>query len=112
MTVERRRRGKTRPQAGVGRLKPAPPLRANSLVAQAVSPAICWFLLALLLPFSASAQSVRGTVTDDGRKALEGVAVHLFHQETNRPRHALTDSRGEFTISNLRSEEHTSERQS
>ena len=32
---------KMRPQAGVGRLKPAPPLRANDLplVAQAVSPA-------------------------------------------------------------------------
>src|ERR1035437_2807531 len=58
-------------------------------------------LLALLLPLAATAQSVRGTVTDDGRKALEGVAVHLVHQETNRPRQALTDTRGEFTISNL-----------
>jgi hypothetical protein len=58
-------------------------------------------LLALLLPLAATAQSVRGTVTDDGRKALEGVAVHLVHQETSRPRQALTDSRGEFTISNL-----------
>src|ERR1035441_10099307 len=58
-------------------------------------------LLALLLPLAASAQSVRGTVTDAGHQALEGVAVHLVHQETNRPRHALTDPRGEFTISNL-----------
>ena len=55
----------------------------------------------LLLPLAAIGQSVRGTVTDAGRKALEGVAVHLIQQETNRPRNALTDPRGEFTISNL-----------
>jgi Carboxypeptidase regulatory-like domain len=58
-------------------------------------------LLSLLLPLAATAQSVRGTVTDAGHQVLEGVAVHLVHQETNRPRHALTDPRGEFTISNL-----------
>src|ERR1019366_5832091 len=58
-------------------------------------------LLALLLPLAATAQSVHGTVTDAGHQALEGVAVHLVHQETNRPRHALTDPRREFTISNL-----------
>jgi hypothetical protein len=55
--------------------------------------------LALLLPLVASGQSVRGTVTDDGRKALEGVSVRLVQQETNRARQALTDARGEFTIS-------------
>jgi hypothetical protein len=58
-------------------------------------------LLALLLPLAATGQSIRGTVTDAGHQALEGVAVHLVHQETNRPRHALTDPRGEFTISGL-----------
>ena len=47
-------------------------------------------LLALLLPLAASAQSLRGTVTDAGHKALEGVAVRLVHQETNRQRNALT----------------------
>src|ERR1035437_5412362 len=56
---------------------------------------------ALLLPLAASGQSVRGTVTDGGRKVLDGVAVRLVHQETNRLRNALTDPRGEFTISNL-----------
>ena len=58
-------------------------------------------LLALLLPLAGSGQTIRGTVTDGGRKALEGVAVRLVQQETNRPRQALTDPRGEFTISNL-----------
>jgi hypothetical protein len=58
-------------------------------------------LLGLLLPLAASGQSVRGTVTDGGRKALAGAAVRLIHQETNRPRNALTDARGEFTISLL-----------
>src|ERR1022692_4854745 len=58
-------------------------------------------LLALLLPLAVSGQTIRGTVTDGGRKALEGVAVRLVQQETNRPRQALTDPRGEFTISNL-----------
>src|ERR1039458_8131289 len=61
----------------------------------------CFVLLALLLPLAASGQSVRGTVTDAGRKPLEGVAVHLVHQETNRQRNALTGPRGEFTISSL-----------
>src|ERR1035441_4817290 len=62
----------------------------------------CFVLLALLLlPLAASGQSVRGTVTDAGRKPIEGVAVHLVHQETNRQRNALTGSRGEFTISSL-----------
>src|ERR1017187_9617849 len=55
--------------------------------------------LALLLPLVASGQSVRGTVTDDGRKALEGVSVRLVQQETNRARQGLTDARGKFTIS-------------
>jgi hypothetical protein len=59
------------------------------------------WLVCLLLPLAASAQSVRGTVTDAGRKALAGVAVRLVHQETNRQRNALTGPRGEFTISNL-----------
>ena len=58
-------------------------------------------LICLLLPLAASGQSVQGTVTNGGRKALEGVAVHLVQQETNRPRQALTGPRGEFTISNL-----------
>ena len=58
-------------------------------------------LLALLLPHAASGQSIRGTVTDAGHQALEGVAVHLIHRETDRSRQALTDPRGEFTISNL-----------
>ena len=58
-------------------------------------------LALLLLPLAASGQSVRGTVTDAGRKPLEGVAVQLVHQETNRQRNALTGPRGEFTISNL-----------
>src|ERR1035441_6990029 len=58
-------------------------------------------LLALLLPLAASGQSVRGTVTDAGRKPIQRVAVHLVHQETNRQRNALTGPRGEFTISNL-----------
>ena len=58
-------------------------------------------LICLLLPLAASGQSVRGTVTDGGRKALDGVAVRLVHQETNRQRNALTDPQGEFTISNL-----------
>jgi len=58
-------------------------------------------MAALLLPLAASAQSVRGTVTDAGHKALAGAAVRLVHQETNRQRNALTGPRGEFTISNL-----------
>ena len=58
-------------------------------------------LLALLLPLAASAQSVRGTVTDDARKPLEGAAVRLVQQATNRQRTAVTDARGEFTISPL-----------
>src|SRR5450631_2227927 len=58
-------------------------------------------LLALMLPLAASAQSIHGTVTDSGRKALEGVAIRLVHQETNRQRQALTNPQGQFTISNL-----------
>jgi len=58
-------------------------------------------LICLLLPLAAGGQSVRGTVTDGGRRVLDGVAVRLVHQETNRLRNALTDPRGEFTISNL-----------
>ncbi len=58
-------------------------------------------LICLLAPVAASGQLVRGRVTDGGRKALDGVAVRLVHQETNRQRNALTDPEGEFTISNL-----------
>ncbi len=58
-------------------------------------------LVCLFFPLAAAGQSVRGSVTDGGRKALEGVAVRLVQQETNRLRGAFTDPRGEFTISNL-----------
>ena len=60
-------------------------------------------LAVILLPLAASGQSVRGTVTDAGRKPIEGVAVHLVHQETNRQRNALTGPGGEFTISDRKS---------
>ena len=59
------------------------------------------WLAALVLPLVANGQSVRGTVTDAEGKALEGVAVRLVQKETNRLRQALSDGRGEFTISNL-----------
>src|ERR1035438_10506801 len=58
-------------------------------------------LVCLLLPLAANGQSVSGTVSDAGHKALEGVAVHLVQQETNRQRNALTRPGREFTISNL-----------
>jgi outer membrane receptor protein involved in Fe transport len=55
----------------------------------------------MLLPLAASGQSVSGAVTDDARQALEGVAVRLIQQATNRQRTALTDARGGFTITSV-----------
>src|ERR1039458_3316705 len=58
-------------------------------------------LAALLLPAAVSGQSIRGTVRESGGKAMEGVAVRLVNQETNRLRSVLTGAAGEFTIADL-----------
>jgi hypothetical protein len=53
------------------------------------------------LPAAATAQSVRGTVTDASRAALPGAAVQLVHVETNRLRRTVTDALGGFAMSSL-----------
>ena len=59
------------------------------------------FLIAVLLPAAATAQSVRGTVTDASQAPLAGAAVQLVHVETNRLRRTVTDALGGFAISSL-----------
>src|SRR5689334_2132843 len=59
--------------------------------------------LIVLVAAIAPAQSVRGSiagiVTDASRKPLDGAAVTLTEEATNKKRPAITDSRGEFLVS-------------
>ena len=63
------------------------------------------FLAFLLLQAGAYAQPVGGTiggiVTDAARKPISGAAVRLVRSATNRLRSVVTDSSGDFTVSNL-----------
>src|ERR1022692_5106048 len=97
-----------RPQAGVGKLKHAPPMRANDLplVAQAVSPAnhICSHLLTLGAFMSTESRGYSAT-----RRAAGNARCGLAVPRPTRQRLARSSWRGKRRY---RSEEHTFELQS
>src|SRR5438094_6111115 len=73
------------------------------------SAALRCFLLALVaaavLPGSASAQAVTGTmsgtVVDPQGRVIPGATVTVISEATKDPRDAVTDARGEFQVTNL-----------
>ncbi len=74
---------------------------------------LCAFLLALLLPFAAQAQSqittgaIQGTVADEAGAVIPGAGVEVKNADTNLTRTLNTDSDGRFVFLQLSSGRYT-----